>query len=64
MADHNALMDAAIGVVLTELSALPAMIGGMDLTLRRKCEASVFTVRTRIADEANRRADAAGEPKD
>lgn len=40
------------------------MIAGMDLTLRRKCEAAVFTVRTRIADEANRRADAAGEPKD
>jgi hypothetical protein len=27
VADHNALIDAAIGVVLAELSALPAMIG-------------------------------------
>ena len=60
--DHNNLTDAAIGVILTELSSWPALVAGGDLALRQKAEDLLLTLRRKIGKALRERADAAGEP--
>ena len=57
-----ATLEACIGIMLTKLSGMAARIGGHDLQLRRKVEQIVYETRKEIADEANKQADANGEP--
>jgi hypothetical protein len=46
------------GTVNTLLGSLPARVAGRDLHLRRRLEEAVFAIRTELADEAERKADA------
>jgi hypothetical protein len=57
-----ALQDEMFGLFMTHLSALPAKIGGRDMTERRKVEKAIFDMRTELANEAEKRAKLAGEP--
>ena len=43
-------MEQLIGIVLTEMSSMPALIGGADLQLRRKVEKAVFDTRVKMAN--------------
>jgi hypothetical protein len=61
---HNELTDKAIGMVLSELSSLPVIIAGRDLTARRAAEEAIRQMRKRLAEGYARLADEAGEPKD
>ena len=61
---HNELTDKAIGMVLSELSSLPVIIAGRDLTVRRAAEEAIPQMRKRLAEGYARLADEAGEPKD
>jgi len=50
-------MEQLIGIVLTEMSSMPALIGGSDLQLRRKVEKAVFDTRVKLANTFNKIAD-------
>jgi hypothetical protein len=50
--DHNNLTDAAIGVILTELSSWPALVAGGDLALRRKAEDLLFDLAPKDRESA------------
>ena len=43
-------MEQLIGIVLTEMSSMPALIGGSDLQLRRKAEQAVYNCRVKMAN--------------
>jgi hypothetical protein len=59
----DALIDDLIGTVLTAMSSAPAQCAPIgDLITRRKIEQWVFKTRTEIADIAQKKADAYGEP--
>jgi hypothetical protein len=62
VADHNALVDAMAGTVLTAMAGMAARIGGHDLQLRRRIDQVVYETRVAIAHAANRMADERGEP--
>ena len=47
-------METLIGIVLTQMSSMPAIIGGPDLQLRRKVEKAVYDTRVKMADACNR----------
>ena len=55
-------MEQLIGIVLTEMSSMPALIGGPDLQLRRKVEKCVFDTRVKMANTFNKLADEARGP--
>jgi hypothetical protein len=50
--EHNHFVDTVMGLYLSSLAQLPAIMGGNDLTTRRKWEAFVFDTRKRLADKA------------
>jgi hypothetical protein len=52
MEEHNHFVDTITGLFLTALGSLPAMMGGNDLTIRRKWEAFAYYLRRKLADEA------------
>ena len=60
--DRNDLNDAAIGVILTELSSWPVLVAGPDPVLRKKAEGLLLNLRRKISGVLHQRADAAGEP--
>jgi hypothetical protein len=62
--EHNAMIDAMAGLVLTHLGGWPARIGGADLGLRRRADALLRELRVEISQAASAVADAAGEPPD
>jgi hypothetical protein len=63
MDEVNAMIDDMMGVVLTAMSSMPARCAPRgDLATRRNIEKCVFEVRTEIANIAQAKADAAGEP--
>ena len=53
-------MEQLIGIVLTEMSSMPALIGGSDLQLRRKVEKCVFDTRVKMANTFTKIAEARG----
>ena len=55
-------MERLIGIVLTEMSSMPALIGGSDLQLRRKVEKCVFDTRVKIANTFTKIAEEARGP--
>ena len=55
-------MEQLIGIVLTEMSSMPALIGGPDLQLRRKVEKCVFDTRVKLANTFTKIADEARGP--
>ena len=55
-------MERLIGIVLTEMSSMPALIGGSDLQLRRKVEKAVFDTRVKLANTFNKIADETKAP--
>ena len=55
-------MEQLIGVMLTAMGGMPALIGGPDLQLRRKVEKVVFDTRVQLANTFNKLADEAKEP--
>ena len=55
-------MEQLIGIVLTEMSSMPALIGGSDLQLRRKVEKAVFDTRVKLANIFNKIADETKAP--
>ena len=55
-------MEQLIGIVLTEMSSMPALIGGSDLQLRRKVEKCVFDTRVKIANTFTKIAEEARGP--
>ena len=55
-------MEQLIGIVLTEMSSMPALIGGSDLQLRRKVEKAVFDTRVKLANTFNKIADETKAP--
>ena len=55
-------MERLIGIVLTEMSSMPALIGGSDLQLRRKVEKAVFDTRVKLANIFNKIADETKAP--
>jgi hypothetical protein len=57
VAEHNEFVDKCIGMILTRIGGLPALIGGADLAVRRKVEGVIFQLRVEIADECQRQAD-------
>ena len=59
--DVNELLDTICGVVLTNLSGLPARCS-RDLTVRREVERMVFEVRTELARACEKLADERREP--
>lgn len=60
--EANALLDEAVGVTLTHLSAWPARIAGPNLELRRRAEALLVELRRDIAIACDRLGDERGEP--
>ena len=62
LAEAVANIDLIMGVLLTHLGSMPALIGGNDLALRRRVEKSVFDTRVAISEAASKLADARGEP--
>ena len=64
MMTEEALADIEqlIGIVLTEMSSMPALIGGSDLQLRRKVEKAVFDTRVKLANIFNKIADETKAP--
>jgi hypothetical protein len=57
-----AVTDQIVGVLLTHLGSMPAIIGGRDLQLRRPVEQCVFDTRVAISEAASKLADQRGEP--
>ena len=55
-------MEQLIGIVLTEMSSMPALIGGSDLQLRRKVEKCVFDTRVKLANTFTKIAEEARGP--
>ena len=55
-------MEQLIGIVLTEMSSMPALIGGPDLQLRRKVEKCVFDTRVKMANTFTKIAEEARGP--
>jgi hypothetical protein len=62
VSEHNALLDAIAGLVLTHLSGFAARCGGRDLTVRRAIDQAVHDLRVELSLAANAMADARGEP--
>jgi hypothetical protein len=60
--EANALLDMAVGITLTHLSAWPARIAGPNLELRRRAEALLIELRRDIANACDRLGDERGEP--
>ena len=58
VSDHDEVIEEIAGVVLTELGGWPARVAGNDMLLRRRAEAVLFELRTKIANVCNARADA------
>ena len=52
MAEHDAFVDTMMGLYLSSLSQLPAIMGGHDLVARRKWESFVYETRKKLADKA------------
>jgi hypothetical protein len=52
MAEHNDIVDVLMGLYLSSLAQLPAIVGGNDLPARRKWEAFVYDTRKRLAEKA------------
>jgi hypothetical protein len=52
----NAILDAAVGIVLTNLHSIPARLFPLDIQGRRRAEAVIFEIRKTIADQCLRRA--------
>src|SRR5262245_42036536 len=50
--EHNHFVDTVMGLYLSSLAQLPAIMGGNDLTTRRKLETFVYDTRKRLADKA------------
>jgi len=50
--EHNHFADTIMGLYLPSLAQLPAIMGGNDLTTRRKWEIFVYDTRKRLADKA------------
>jgi hypothetical protein len=61
--DAIATTDAIVGIMLTKLSGMGARVS-RDLTIRRAIDAVIFEIRTEIANEAHKMADARGEPRE
>jgi len=57
-AECESMLDEAVGVTLTHMSSLPALLFPTDLQGRRRAEAVIIQIRRAIADECRRRADA------
>ena len=60
--EHEAMIDAMAGLVLTKLGGWPERIAGSDLGLRRRAEAVLRELRTEIAEACTKLADECGEP--
>jgi hypothetical protein len=50
------------GLFMTHLSALPAKIGGRDLSMRRTVEKAIYDMRVELSEAAAKRANERGEP--
>ncbi len=50
--EHNAFVDTMMGLYLSSLGQLPAIMGGHDLAARRKWENFVYETRKKLADKA------------
>jgi hypothetical protein len=61
MSEATALIDDVVGMVTTNLNAMPAKIAGLDLSLRRRIERAVYDTRVAIAEQAERQAAACAE---
>jgi hypothetical protein len=59
---HEAKIDNMAGFVLTKLGGWPARVAGQDLVVRRRAEAVLRELRTKIAEAATKLADECGEP--
>src|SRR5262245_50923136 len=57
--EHNTFVDTIMGLYLSSLTQLPAIMGGNDLTVRRKWEKFVYDTRKNLADKARQLADEA-----
>jgi hypothetical protein len=57
----NAMIDALVGLILTQMSGMPARIGGHDLQLRRRVDQVVYETRVAMSQAATKMADEAGE---
>jgi hypothetical protein len=62
LADAIAQVDEVVGIMLTHLGGMPAVIGGNDLPLRRRVERCVCDTRVAISTAASKLADERGEP--
>jgi hypothetical protein len=63
LAEAIAHVDEVMGVLLTHLGGMPAVIGGHDLALRRRVEQCVYNTRVAISTAASKLADERGEPR-
>ncbi len=50
--EHNAFVDTIMGLYLSSLGQLPAIMGGQDLAARRKWDNFVYETRKKLADKA------------
>ena len=57
--EHNRFVDTMMGLYLSSLAQLPAIMGGNDLTTRRKWEAFVYDTRKKLAAKAHQLAEEA-----
>ena len=57
--EHNHFTDTILGLYLSSLAQLPAIMGGNDLSTRRKWETFVYDTRKRLAEKALQLADEA-----
>lgn len=51
------MLDIAVGITLTHMSSIPALLFPTDLLGRSRAEAIILQIRQAIADEGQRRAD-------
>jgi hypothetical protein len=62
LSESIATIDKVVGIMLTHLGSMPAIIGGRDLQLRRRVEQCVYDARLAISAAASTMADQRGEP--
>lgn len=54
---HNEMIAALTGAFLTAVGSLPALIGGRDIPLRRRCEDIIREARRRLSEDFQKQAD-------
>jgi hypothetical protein len=64
LSESIATIDKVVGIMLTHLGSMPAIIGGRDLQLRRRVEQCVYDTRVAISEAASKMADERGEPEE